>query len=96
VKVRTPKAVLRFNNNGINFSAWDAAVEWCRRNGLSVGSMCSPLPTCCMRGDVVIAKWRNLTTDEKAQSDAILVLLNGSYRDGDVEVQIFCDMEVAV
>lgn len=49
------------------------AREWCQRNGLSVGQLCGNMPVCLMMGKWDwIAKWKNLTDEERYESDGIM------------------------
>ena len=61
-----------FGYDGTPFGALYKAEEWLRENGYSVGSMCIGGPQAIVKGDVCVAKWRNLTADEKATVDGIL------------------------
>ena len=67
------------------FGAYNAAETWLRSRGYSYGSMSAPHPTGIMRGDVLIAKWKNLTAVERAQCDGTIT---GDFRDGPVVVEI--------
>lgn len=66
-----------------DFSACDAAEQWCKENGVSVGSMQRGDPRGLMRGDVRIAKWRNLG---QADKDALDGQMTGDMRNGPVTV----------
>jgi len=68
------------------FMAYWAAEQWIRENGYSCGSMCSPMPTAIMKGDVHVAKWKNLTTKERNTVDGVIV---GEYREGPVTIYLF-------
>lgn len=71
-----------------DFASYNAAEDWCRENGVSFGSMCSPSPTGLMWGEIVIAKWRNLTTKEIRQLHGTLEPMDGNYRSGRVLLKL--------
>jgi hypothetical protein len=73
-----------FNQSG-TFAALYAAQKWCRDNGISYGSLCRESPVGLMRGDVTIAKWRNLTAKERAECDGVMT---GNFRDGPVCIEM--------
>ena len=73
-----------FSNEGV-FNAYHAACDWCVANGFSYGSMCSPFPTAIMKGDVDIAKWKNLTAKERSTVDGTIT---GNFREGPVTINI--------
>lgn len=66
-----------------DFSACNAAEKWCKENGVSVGSMQRGDPRGLIRGDVSIAKWRNL---RQADKDALDGQMTGDMRNGPVTV----------
>jgi hypothetical protein len=68
-----------------DFEAWYAATSWCAYKGISVGSMCRHDPVGLMIGDVLIAKWRNLTAKERSQLDGTIT---GDFRNGPLTLQI--------
>lgn len=70
----------------IAFGAYNAAVAHAKELGFSAGSMSSPFPTALMRGDVLIANWKNLTKTERA---AVHGTIDGDFRDGPVKLTIF-------
>lgn len=57
---------------GDPFSASNDAELWLKKNGYSFGSRCMGGPQAIMKGDVLIAKWRNLTAREKGMCDGTL------------------------
>lgn len=67
------------------FKALYLAQDWLRENGYSYGSTCRDQPIGILKGDWVIAKWRNLTAKEVAGLDGVLA---GSPRHGPVEVRL--------
>lgn len=74
-----------FHDQG-EFAAKAAATQWLHENGYSVGSSCVGCPCGIMRGDVFIAKYRNLTPREKATLDG---QMTGDMRNGPVVIEIF-------
>lgn len=89
--MRTPKQVIEFPNDGTTFGGYYAALEWCHQHNLSVGSMCYPQPTTLMRGAVNIAKWKNLSDEEKAACDGTLTSDVGGFRSGTVKLSLFIE-----
>jgi hypothetical protein len=72
---------------GVDFSAYNEAVEFLRQRGFSVGETCRGKPCGVMYGrDWDIAKWCNLTGDEQAQLHGTVT---GEMRYGPVRVAIF-------
>jgi hypothetical protein len=63
------------------FKALYAAQKWLSQNGYSYGSTSRGSPVGVMKGDVVIAKWRNLT---KQEIDELGGRLTGDTREGPV------------
>lgn len=74
-----------FEQHG-DFAAKRAAIEWLHDGGYSVGSSCVGSPCGIMRGDVLIAKWRNLTPHERETLDG---QMTGDMRNGPVTVELF-------
>jgi len=74
-----------FNERG-DFKAMYAAEKWCEQNGYSVGSSERGSPRCLMRGDWVVAKWRNLTAAERLECHGVM---KGDMRNGPVTVEVF-------
>lgn len=76
---------LTFTEAG-DFNSCYAAEEWCKAAGLSVGSMQRGEPRCLMRGDVYVAKWRNLSAAERIECHGAMT---GDMRNGPVTVEVF-------
>ena len=76
---------IEFNQTG-DFSAVNAARNWLRDRGYSIGSMCMDMPIGILKGDWSIAKWRNLTMKERKQLDGQMV--SSDFRDGPVIIQL--------
>jgi len=74
-----------FHEQG-DFAAAGAAEQWLHENGYSVGSSQRGSPRGIMRGDVLIAKWRNLSSRERAALDG---QMTGDMRAGPVVIEIF-------
>jgi hypothetical protein len=68
------------------FGAYGLAEEYCRSLGLSVGRMCSPLPTAVKQGTWDIAKWKNLSVGDKYRMDGAIT--GDNYRSGPVSVYL--------
>jgi hypothetical protein len=71
-----------FSEKG-DFQAYYAACDWCKKNGISYGSMQRDEPIGLMRGDWDISKWRNMTKKEQAALDGIMT---GDKRNGPVTI----------
>jgi hypothetical protein len=82
----TPKTRHVFPATGETFGALYAAREWCHANGISYGSLCRDMPVGLMRGDYQIAKWKNLTSEERASCDGLMT--SSDFREGDVVIEI--------
>lgn len=74
-----------FHEQG-DFAAQAAAKRWLHDRGYSVGAMQDWSPRGIMRGDIIIAKWKNLSLREKAMLDG---QMTGDMRNGPVTVEIF-------
>lgn len=68
-----------------SFQAIEAARTYLRERGYSVGVMCGDLPMAIMKGDYLIAKWRNLDSKERAMVDG---RIEGDMRNGPVTVYL--------
>jgi len=75
---------IEFTQQG-TFQALYAAQAWCRENGISYGSLCSPFPTGLLFGDYVISKWRNLSKQER---DDLHGTMSGEFREGPVIIEL--------
>ena len=71
-----------FDGDGTTFSAKFAAEKWLSENGYSVGPSCVMHDQGILKGDFVIAKWKNLTPLEIRQLDGRLI----SGREGPAKV----------
>lgn len=68
------------------FTAYKAAEAWCAEQGLSVGPMSGrSSPIGLMRGQYAIAKWRNLTEQERRELDG---RLTGDFRAGPIALDV--------
>lgn len=67
------------------FGAYHEAEEYCKALGVSVGRMCHPLPTGLAKGEFDIAKWKNLSAEDKTLLDGVIV---GDFREGPVKVYL--------
>jgi hypothetical protein len=76
--------VMTFADVG-DFQACYAAERWCAENGYSVGPGCVGSPRGLLRGDWLIAKWRNLTKQERAELDG---QMTGDMRSGPVTIRV--------
>ncbi len=69
---------------------YDCARHWMRGKGYSVGPMQKGAPVALMLGKgICIAKWRNLTSSERDQVDAIIVSNIEHTFDAPVTISIF-------
>ncbi|MGK0158800.1 hypothetical protein [Pseudomonas mosselii] len=73
-----------FDQEG-TFQALYAAQNWLRENGYSYGSTCRDEPIGVMKGEWDIAKWRNLSRQDVAGLDGVLL---GSPRNGPMELKL--------
>jgi len=70
------------------FGAYHKAEKWCKDNGYSFGSSCSNSPTAVFKGeDHYVAKWRNLSPEEKNAVDGLITY--SSMRSGPVKLDVF-------
>lgn len=69
------------------FSAISKAREWCHENGFSVGSMARDMPIAIMSGDYQIAKWYNLSHQEREEIHG--VILSNDFREGKCKIIIY-------
>ena len=67
------------------FQALDDAITTMKAAGFSMGSGCMPYPTCCMFGDYMIAKWCNLTPEQRSASHAVM---EGDRRNGPLRIRL--------
>ncbi len=75
-----------FNEVG-DFRAYDACRHWLESLGFSVGSMQRDAPTAAMFGNYAVAKWRNLSDDERRETHARITSEAG-FRSGPVKVTL--------
>jgi hypothetical protein len=68
---RTYEKAIVFAADG-DFGAVRAAEEWLKTKGVSCGSSCACAPQCLLIGDYRIAKWRNLSNEERKQCHGTL------------------------
>ncbi|MGH8417988.1 MAG: hypothetical protein ACRER8_12010 [Pseudomonas sp.] len=67
------------------FKALNAAQDWLTDNGYSYGPTCVMHPAPVLKGDFIIAKWRNLTKKEIKALDG---WFDGDLREGPVTVML--------
>ncbi|HEX8595365.1 MAG TPA: hypothetical protein VF682_19150 [Pseudomonas sp.] len=67
------------------FQALYAAQRWLDENGYSYGPGSAMHPVPVLKGDFIIAKWKNLTRKEIAQLDG---KIDGNFREGPVTVTL--------
>lgn len=73
-----------FSEKG-TFKALHAAQHWLTENGYSYGPTCVMHPAPVLKGDFIIAKWRNLT---KTEIKALDGWFDGDLREGPVTVML--------
>jgi hypothetical protein len=73
-----------FDQSG-DFSAINAARDWCGERGVSVGQMQRDEPMGLLVGEYFISKWRNMTKAERAELDGVIT---GDKRNGPVTLTI--------
>lgn len=76
--------VVVFNLAG-EFKAMHAAERWCAENGFSIGRGQRGSPRGLLRGAWDIAKWRNLSRQERGDLDGTVT---GDARSGPVTIRI--------
>lgn len=69
----TTEVTYEFQGDGSDFSALAEAEKWLRDHGFSVGSMQRGDPRGILFGDWDIAKWRNLSDQDKKELDGTMV-----------------------
>ena len=69
------------------FRSYYAATAWLNENGYSYGSMCMDMPIGIVKGDAIIAKWRNLTKSDIATLDGRIT--SNDFREGEVTIEIY-------
>ncbi|WP_426113486.1 hypothetical protein [Pseudomonas sp. DSP3-2-2] len=72
------------------FQALYAAQKWLDENGYSYGPGSAMHPVPVLKGDFIIAKWKNLTRKEIAQLDG---KIDGNFREGPVTVTLNVEPE---
>jgi len=85
MREESSQMIKTFDQQG-DFAAARAAENWLHEGGYSVGSSERGAPRGIMRGDVLIAKWRNLSRRERATLDG---QMTGDMRNGPVTVELF-------
>lgn len=74
----------KFDTKG-TFRAYKEACKWLTENVYSYSPSCAMRPTAILKGDYIIAKWKNLTSREIAELDGKMV---GDMREGPVIIHI--------
>ncbi len=69
------------------FQSLYTAQGWCTENGYSYGSLCGNSPVALWKGDCDIAKWKNLSQQDKKEMDG--VMLSNDFREGKVIIKIY-------
>ena len=69
------------------FRSYYAATAWLSENGYSYGSMCMDMPIGIVKGDAIIAKWRNLTKSDIKTLDGRIT--SNDFREGEVTIEIY-------
>jgi len=65
------------NELGIAFSGLNACKKYLADHGFSIGSMQRDYPMAVQKGDVMIAKWKNLNHYEKQLVDGVVEAVGG-------------------
>lgn len=81
--------IKEFPNTGKDFSGFDAAYRFLGGNDYSYGPMQCEAPIGIMRGDVCIAKWRNMSAEEHNSLDGVITFRDGGPRYGTAIVEIY-------
>lgn len=79
---------IEFKGTGADFSPSTEAQAWAARHGFCVGFMCGLEPRGLMRGPSLIAKWRNLSQDDKERLEGVMT---GNGRTGPVLVELYVE-----
>jgi hypothetical protein len=74
-----------FDRKG-TFTAYNDAETWCFERGFSVGMMSRNDPIGLWLGNVTVAKWINLTREERSMLDG---KMTGDMRNGPITVEIY-------
>jgi hypothetical protein len=69
------------------FESLNKAHTWLHENGFSYGSLCMDQPVGILHGDFLIAKWKNLSSDDIQALHG--VLLSEDFREGACKILIF-------
>jgi hypothetical protein len=75
-----------FNREGTFQALW-AAQGWLEENGYSYGSTCRDMPIGILKGDWLIAKWKNLNKKEIGELDGVLI--SDDFREGPCKILIY-------
>jgi len=75
---------IQFNESD-DWAAVQAAEQWCKKHGISVGTMQGEAPRGLKRGKYNIAKWRNLSKSDIKLLDGTIT---GEMRNGPVYIAI--------
>jgi hypothetical protein len=78
--------VIAFTQEG-EFEAYHAACAWCEENGYSHGSMQRDAPIGILKGDWIIAKWRNLSAEEREHLDGTITCIE-TFREAPIHIVI--------
>jgi hypothetical protein len=78
---------IKFVGDG-DFVALESARSWLRSRGYSYGELQADAPTGIMHGDFDIAKWRNISTEDRAELDGVMNAPGRTYRTGPVFVEL--------
>lgn len=83
---REVESKITFKEKG-TFSSLSKAEGWANNNGYSVGSSARTSPKGLMKGDYDIAKWYNLSEEDIAGLDGVMI--SNDFREGEVNILIF-------
>lgn len=76
-------------SNSSPWNAYEAAEDYARSLGYSVGSMQSGSPTALFRGYCYVSKWRNLTSEEQENCDGTITAVSGRrFQESDIVVTL--------
>lgn len=81
---------IEFKGNGEDFSATSEAEAWAKEHGFYVAPMCGGLPRGIARDVDWIAKWRNLTEQDKTRLEGIVTA--GNHRNGAVSIELYVQL----
>tara|TARA_R100000951_G_C2653160_1_gene185164 strand:- start:11228 stop:11521 length:294 start_codon:yes stop_codon:yes gene_type:complete len=82
-----------FKNDGEDFSGIGGARDFLKEKGFSIGSMQRDAPMGVSKEYEYIAKWRNLSSDDRLQLDGTITFTDGGPRNGTATINLNVEVE---